>query len=171
MLSIISKTFCIILATQNTSHNLNSSNWMSPNVSNQFNKSLNRTDKSTIDANSFSSPSKFKSTDFIESKSSMEQYLHEVSQHEKELASAIEAQHNMSGYIGSNFNSFWGNYRFDEIIASLKTSIYSLSPHNAKQNPLDENYMSKDQENNSEIIRKMCANKLSLYTANLKMVR
>lgn len=142
---------------------------MSPNASNQFNSSMNR-DKSNIDANSFSSPSKFKAGDFIQNKSSMEQYLQEVSQHEKELASAIEAQHNMSGYVGNNFNTFWGNYRFDEIIALLKTQIYSLSPHQNKQNPLDENYMRKDQENNSEIIRKMCANKLSNYTANLKMV-
>lgn len=142
---------------------------MSHNNSNQINNSMNR-DKSNIDANSFSSPSKFKSSDFIQNKNSMEQYLQEMSQHEKEIASAIEAQHNMSGYIGSNFNTFWGNYRFDEIIASLKTSIYSLSPHNNKQNPLDENYTGKDQENNSEIIRKMCANKLSNYTANLKMV-
>lgn len=71
--------------------------------------------------------------------------------------------------MGTNFNSFWGNSRFDEIIASLKTSFYQLSPHSNKQTSRDESY-SKDQENNSEIIRKICANKLYSYTANLKMV-
>ena len=99
----------------------------------------------------------------------MADYLKEITQHEKDIASAIEAQNNMT-YMGSNFNSFWGNCRFDEIIASLKTSFYQISPHSNKQNPRDENYSSADQENNSEIIRKMCANKLSNYTANLKMV-
>lgn len=100
----------------------------------------------------------------------MDSYLKDVSQHEKDIASAIDAQNNLTGYIGSNFNSFWGNCRFDEIIASLKTSFYQLSPHSNKQNSRDEAYSSKDQENNSEIIRMMCANKLSSYTANLKMV-
>lgn len=145
--------------------------WMSHNNSSQFNTSMNR-EKSNINADSFSSPPKFKPNEFIQDKNTMEKYLKEVSQHEKELQSAIEAQQTISGYVvGSNFSSFWGNYRFDEVIASLKTTLYQLSPHNNKQNPLDENYMSKDQENNSELIRKMSANKLSNYTANLKMVK
>lgn len=122
------------------------------------------------EASSFQTPPKFKNNDFIMNRSAMDQYLKNVSQQEKEIASAIESQNNMTGYIGTNFNTFWGNCRFDEIIASLKTSFYQLSPHSNKQNSQNEAYSSTDQENNSEIIRKMCANKLSNYTANLKMV-
>lgn len=126
-------------------------------------------DGSYSEVNSFQTPPRFKSSDFIMDRNTMDQYLKDVSKNEKDIASAIEAQNSISGYMGTNFNSFWGNCRFDEIIASLKTSLYQLSPHN-KQNPLDETYSNKDQENNSEIIRTMCANKLSNYTANLKMV-
>lgn len=104
-------------------------------------------------------------------KTAMDQYLKNVSQHEKDIASAIEAQNNINGYMGTNFNSFWGNCRFDEIIASLKTSLYQLSPHNTKQSSRDETYSINDQENNSEVIRMMNPNKLSTMTANLKMVR
>lgn len=128
-------------------------------------------DGSYAEHSSFQTPQKFQSSDFIMDRSHMDQYLKDVSQHEKDVASAIEAQNNMTGYMGTNFNSFWGNCRFDEIIASLRTSFYQLSPHNNKQSSRDESYTSNDQENNSEIIRKMCANKLSNYTANLKMVR
>lgn len=99
----------------------------------------------------------------------MEEYLKECSQHEKDISNAIDAQNNIIGYMGSNFNSFWGNCRFDEIIASLKTSFYQLSPHNSKQTSQNESYSSKDIENNSEIIRKIPANVLSNYTARLKM--
>lgn len=127
-------------------------------------------DTSCHESNSFQSPSKYK-TDFIMNKSAMDQFLKNVSQHEKDIASAIEAQNNINGYMGTNLNSFWGNCRFDEIIASLKTSFYQLSPHNTKQSSRDESYSINDQENNSEIIRMMNPNKLSNYTANLKMVR
>lgn len=125
---------------------------------------------SFADATNFQTPPKFQKNDFIMNRSSMDQYLKEVSSHETAVASAVEAQNNMTGFNSPNFNSFWGNCRFDEIIASLKTSFYQLSPHNNKQNSRDETYTSKDSENNSEIIRKMCANKLSNFTANLKMV-
>lgn len=101
----------------------------------------------------------------------MDEFLKDVSSRETAVASAIEAQNNMTGYNSTNFNSFWGNYKFDEIIASLKTSFYQLSPHNSKQSSRDETFTSKDSENNSEIIRNLCANKLSNYTANLKMVK
>lgn len=127
-------------------------------------------DGSYTEVNSFQTPTKFKNSEFITNRSAMDQYLKDVSQSEKDIASAIDAQNSITGYMGTNFNSFWGNCRFDEIIASLKTSFYQLSPHNNKQNPLDETYSAKDQENNSEIIRTMCANKLSNYTANLKIV-
>lgn len=125
---------------------------------------------SFAEANSFQSPPKFNKSEFIMNRSRMDEYLKDFSQHEKDISSAIDAQNNMTGYMGTNFNSFWGNCRFDEIIASLKTSFYQLSPHSNKQSSRDETYSSKDQENNSEIIRKICANKLSNYTANLKMV-
>lgn len=125
---------------------------------------------SFVDANTFQTPPRFKKDEFITNRSRMEEYLKDVSQHEQDISSAIDAQNNITGYMGTNFNSFWGNCRLDEIVASLKTSFYQLSPHNNKQSSRDETYSSKDQENNSEIIRKICANKLSNYTANLKMV-
>lgn len=135
------------------------------NVSGQMNP-----EGSFAEASNFQTPPKFKKNEFIMNRSSMDQFLKDVSSHERCVASAIEAQNNMTGFNSTNFNSFWGNCRFDEIIASLKTSFYQLSPHNSKQSSRDETYTSKDSENNSEIIRKMCANKLSNYTANLKMV-
>lgn len=152
----------------------NNSSWMSNNMSGHQhqNSSFNiNPDGSLAEANnSFQSPTNFKNSSFIMNRTAMDQFLKDVSQNEKSIASAIEAQNNMTGYMGTNFNSFWGNCRFDEIIASLKTSFYQLSPHSTKQSTGDETYTNKDQENNSEIIRKMCANKLSNYTANLKMV-
>ena len=154
------------------SSHLNNSSWMS-NISGQLSNSafsINPDGTFAEVANSFQTPPKFKSNELIMNRSAMEQYLKDVSQREKDISSAIEAQNSISGYMGTNFNSFWGNCRFDEIIASLKTSFYQLSPHNNKQNPLDETYSKKDQENNSDLIRLMCANKLSNYTANLKMV-
>jgi hypothetical protein len=126
---------------------------------------------SFTDVTSFQTPPKFKKNEFIMNRSAMDSFLKDVSSHETAVASAIEAQNNMNGFNSSNFNTFWGNCRFDEIIASLKTSFYQLSPHNSKQSSRDETFTTKDSENNSEMIRKMCANKLSNYTANLKMVR
>lgn len=145
---------------------------MSNNMSGQFKDSTfsQKPDGSFADPNNFQTPPKFKKSELIMDRSTMDQYLKEVSQHEKDISSAIDAQNNMTGYMGTNFNSFWGNCRFDEIIASLKTSFYQLSPHQTQQSSRDETYSSKEQENNSEIIRMMCANKLSNYTANLKMV-
>lgn len=127
-------------------------------------------ESSFLEANSFQTPPKYKKNEFITNRSAMDQYLKDVSQQEKDISNAIEAQNNMTGYMGTNFNSFWGNCRFDEIIASLKTSLYQTSPHNNKQSARDESFSHNDQENNSEIIRNICANKLSNYTANLKMV-
>lgn len=127
-------------------------------------------DETYSEINTFQTPPKFNNSGFIMNRSAMDQYLKDVSQDEKDISSAIDAQKRITGFIGSNYSSFWGNCRFDEIVASLKTSFYQLSPHTNKQNSLEESYSSKDQENNSEIIRKMCANKLSNYTANLKMV-
>lgn len=160
-----------ILANSTMTSSFNNS-WMS-NTSVQLKDSTFTVNPevSFVEASNFQTPSKFKNSEFIMNRSTMDQYLKNVSQQEKEIASAIESQNNMTGYIGTNFNTFWGNCRFDEIIASLKTSFYQLSPHNNKQNSQNETYSSKDQENNSEIIRMMCANKLSNYTANLKMVR
>lgn len=124
-------------------------------------------DANMIDANSFQIPTRQKNTEFIMDRSAMEQYLKDVSQHEKEIEAAIEAQNNIQlGHSGMNQNSFWG--RSDEIVLSLK-SPYQLSPHNSKQSLNDETYKN-DQENNSEAIRNVGANKLSNYTANLKMV-
>lgn len=123
---------------------------------------------SFTDANNFQTPPRFNKSEFIMNHNSMDQFLKDVSTCETAIASAIEAQ---TGFNSTNFNSFWGNCRFDEVIASLKTSFYHLSPQNSKQSSRDETFTSKDSENNSEIIRKMCANKLSNYTANLKMVR
>lgn len=143
--------------------------WTS-NVSGQMNATYAMSPEGSFaEVSNFQTPPKFKN-EFIMNRSSMDQYLKDVSSHETAVASAIEAQNNMSGFNSTNFNSFWGNCRFDEVIASLKTSFYQLSPHNSKQNSRDETFTSKDSENNSEIIRKMCANKLSNYTANLKMV-
>lgn len=146
--------------------------WMS-NVSGQDMRNgtfIMNQEPSLAEAHNFQTPPKIKNSDFITNRTEMDQWIKDVSQHENDIASAIEAQNNMTGYMGTNFNSFWGNCRFDEIIASLKTSFYQLSPHNTKQSSRDETYSSKDQENNSEIIRNLCANKLSNYTANLKMV-
>lgn len=157
----------VLIFVENSSLN---NTWLS-NTSGQLQTSafsINQ-DTSYNEANSFQSPSKYK-TDFIMNRSGMDQYLKNAEQHEKDIASAIEAQNNMNGYMGTNFNSFWGNCRFDEIIASLKTSLYQLSPHNTKQSSRDENYSINDQENNSEIIRGLNPNKLSNYVANLKMV-
>lgn len=152
----------------------NNSSWMSNNMSGHQNQNSTfniHPDGSFAEVNnSFQTPPKFKNSNFIMNRTAMDQYLKDVTQNEKSIASAIDAQNNMTGYMGTNFNSFWGNCRFDEIIASLKTSFYQLSPHSTKQSTGDETYSNKDQENNSEIIRKMCANKLSNYTANLKMV-
>lgn len=141
------------------------------NVSGQFKDSTFsiNPEVSFAEASNFQTPPKFKDSEFIMNRSAMDQYLKNFSQQEKDIVSAIESQNNIGGYIGNNFNAFWGNCRFDEIISSLKTSFYQLSPHNNKQSSQNETY-SKDQENNSEIIRMMCANKLSSYTANLKMV-
>jgi hypothetical protein len=147
--------------------------WMSNNMSGQLKDATFNVnpDGSFLEANNFQTPPKFKASEFIMNRSAMDDYLKNVSQQEKDIASAIDAQNNMTGYMGTNFNSFWGNCRFDEIIASLKTSLYQLSPHSNKQSSRDDNPLSnKDNpENNSEIIRKMCANKLSNYTALLKM--
>lgn len=169
-MKFISSRFILILHsdffhsanTPMSSHHNNSS-WMG-------NASSSNLDGNFTEFNSFQTPPKYKSSEFIMNRANMDQYLNSVSQTEKDVASAVNAQNNLNGYLGSNFNSFWGNCRFDEIITSLKTSFYQLSPHNSKQNPLDESYNKNDQENNSEIIRTMCANKLSNYTANLKMV-
>jgi hypothetical protein len=125
---------------------------------------------SFAEACNFQTPPKFKKNEFITNQNSMNQWMKDTMDQETAVNAAIEAQNNMSGFNSTNFNSFWGNCRFDEIIASLKTSFYQLSPHNTKQSSRDETYTSMDSENNSEIIRKMCANKLSNYTANLKMV-
>lgn len=154
------------------SNSLLNNSWMS-NVSGQpkdSNFSMNH-EGSFTDASNFQTPPKFKKNEFIMNRGAMDEFLKDVSSRETAVASAIEAQNNMTGYNSTNFNSFWGNYKFDEIIASLKTSFYQLSPHHSKQSSRDETFTSKDSENNSEIIRKMCANKLSNYTANLKMVK
>ena len=156
----------------NSLHN----SWMS-NVSmtsgqpKDLNFSMNH-EGSFTEASNFQTPPKFKkNNEFIMNRGAMDEFLKDVSNRETAVACAIEAQNNMTGHNSTNFNSFWGNYKFDEIIASLKTSFYQLSPHNSKQSSRDETFTSKDSENNSEIIRKMCANKLSNYTANLKMVK
>lgn len=139
---------------------------------NNNNKAMDSTFAMNKDeASQFQTPPKFKKSDVIMNKSSMNQFLNDVAEQEKSILSAIEAQQNMSGYVSNNLNSFWGNYRFDDFIVSLKTSLYQLSPNINKQNQRDESFTSKDQENNSEVIRTICANKLSNYVANLKMVR
>ncbi|CRK97922.1 CLUMA_CG011297, isoform A [Clunio marinus] len=169
-----------VVLPQNDVFNVRNLSYQSYSESNSMSNSFNNSFSSPIRDNtfnndasfaetSFQTSTKFNQSNFIKDQSEMDLYLKEVSQHEKEISNAIEAQNNMTGYLGSSFNSFWGNSRFDEIIASLKTSFYQLSPHNTKQNSRDETFSSKDKENNSEIIRKMCANKLSNYVANLKM--
>lgn len=145
--------------------------WMG-NVSGQMKDSsyAMNPEGSFTDASNFQTPPQFRKNEFIMNRNAMDQFLKDVSTREASVANAIEAQNNMTGFNSTNFNSFWGNCRFDEIIASLKTSFYQLSPHGNKQSSQNETFTSKDSENNSEIIRKMCANKLSNYTANLKMV-
>lgn len=141
--------------------------WMS-NASGQMRDSS--FNQNLTDPSNFQTPPKFNNSELIMNRGKMDQYLKNVAQNEKDIASAIEAQNNVFGHMGSTFSSFWGNCRSDEIIASLKSSLYQLSPQSTKQSSRDETYSNKDQENNSEIIREMCANKLSKYTANLKLV-
>lgn len=160
---VVNQHFSFYNISANTSiHN----NWIG-NASGTIRDSFTMNPEGSFaEANSFQTPPKF-TNEFITSRGRMEEFLKDYSQHEKDISSAIDAQNNL---INIGTNSFWGNSRFDEIIASLKNSFYQLSPHNNKQNTRDESYSSKDQENNSEIIRKISANKLSNYTANLKMV-
>lgn len=150
----------------NSSQHQNNS-WMSNTSGQMRDSSFNQ---NFADPSNFQTPPKYNNSDLIMNRGQMEQYLKNIAQNEKDIASAIEAQNNVTGYMGSTFSSFWGNCRSDEIIASLKNSLYQLSPQSTKQSSRDETYSNKDQENNSEIIREMCANKLSKYTANLKLV-
>jgi hypothetical protein len=94
----------------------------------------------------------------------MEEYLTDVSNQETRVASAVEAQASMAA---PSLNSFWGSMDVNGFVSSLKNISYQLSPHH-KQSLRDESCSNKD-EGNAEIIRQMSANKLSNYTANLKM--
>ncbi|XP_070509802.1 transmembrane protein 209 [Chironomus tepperi] len=113
---------------------------------------------------SFQSPSRFNKSDFIMDRKRMEEYLNDVNDQEKRIASAAEAQNNLAA---SSFNSFWGSFDVNGFVSSLKNLTYQLSPHN-KQSMRDESFSNKDEEH-AEIIRQMSANKLSNYVANLKM--
>jgi hypothetical protein len=167
-ITVPDRVLCCLLANSSMTSLHNS--WMNTSGQMRDGTFSANPENSFIELNCFQTPPKFKNNEFISNRSAMDQYLKDVSQQEKDITSAIEAQNNMTGYMGTNFNSFWGNCRFDEIIASLKTSFYQTSPHNNKQSTRDETFSLNDQENNSEIIRNICANKLSNYTANLKMV-
>lgn len=113
---------------------------------------------------SFQSPSRFNKSDFIMDRKRMDEYLNDVNEQEKRIASAAEAQNNLAV---SSFNSFWGGFDVNGFVSSLKNLTYQLSPHN-KQSLRDESFSNKDEEH-AEIIRQMSANKLSNYVANLKM--
>ncbi|KAG5680346.1 hypothetical protein PVAND_009856 [Polypedilum vanderplanki] len=114
---------------------------------------------------SFQSPSRFNNKEFIMNKKKMEEFLNDVNEQESKVATAIEAQNN---YAATSFNSsFWGNYDVNGFVSSLKNLTYQLSPHN-KQSSRDESFSNKDEEN-SEVIRQMSANKLSNCTTNVKM--
>ena len=106
---------------------------------------------------------------FINDQNALHKYLNDVETNEKNLSTAMEAQQSLNG---SGFNSFWNSYRLDDLATSLKSTFYQLSPSTtpqSKQISLDESLDDKS-ENNSEIIRKISATKLSNYVGNLKMV-
>lgn len=108
-------------------------------------------------------------SEFINDQNGLNRYLNDVETNEKNLSTAMEAQQSLNG---SGFNSFWNSYRLDDLATSLKTTFYQLSPSTtpqSKQISMDESLDDKS-ENNSEIIRKISATKLSNYVGNLKMV-
>lgn len=111
---------------------------------------------------SFISPAKFSKSEVIMDTRKMQEFLTDVAEQEKNVATAVEAQHSITA---SSFNSFWGSLE-NSFMASLKNLTYQLSPHSKQTR--DETFSKKDEEN-AEIIRRMSANKLSNYVANMKM--
>lgn len=71
-------------------------------------------------------------------------------------------------------NSFWNNFKLDDVAGMLKTSFYQLSPTTVspnKKTSIDEVTMftTKDLQGNSEVLRKISSAKLSQYVANLRI--
>lgn len=144
-----------------------SSNWFH-NTANLTNQSLNSINSEHSINESFQTLNPQRS-EFIKDQNGLNKYLYDVETNEKNLSTAMEAQQSLNG---SGFNSFWNSYRLDDLATSLKTTFYQLSPSTtpqSKQISLDESLDDKS-ENNSEIIRKISATKLSNYVGNLKMV-
>ncbi|CAO1411482.1 unnamed protein product [Diamesa hyperborea] len=149
----------------NTSAN-SSSNWFN-NSANLTNQSLNAINSEHSINESFQTLNPQRS-EFINDQNGLNKYLNDVETNEKNLSTAMEAQQSLNG---SGFNSFWNSYRLDDLATSLKTTFYQLSPSTtpqSKQISMDESLDDKS-ENNSEIIRKISATKLSNYVGNLKM--
>lgn len=94
----------------------------------------------------------------------MQEFLSDVDFQEKNVNKAVETQQTLNA---NSFNSFWNSFsESNSFMASLKNMTYQLSPHSKQTR--DESFSKKDEEN-SEIIRDLKANRLSSYVANMKM--
>lgn len=161
------------LSWQSTSYNdpnlsMGSSSWM-------YNKGSQSFENSTFNITGHPQDSSFKhynnTSDIITEEKELKQYLKHVTAAEEINMMSTTKSMEQTG----TFASFWNNYRFNDLTALLRTSLYQLSPTPAvnamSMKPKDDltGGIGKELTTNSEELRKIPSDKLSAYVANLRM--
>lgn len=152
------------------------------NMSHSFNNatySLNNSEQNTSASNLFLTPTKNTSlkNEFISDQKSLQNYLNSFTEQERNTATAMNIQSNISGFNTSG--SFWSpntNQRnhsvFDDLGMFLRTTLYQLSPVQTKPSKDEIIYSSTKSvtpTDYSDESKKVSA-KLSNFVANLRMV-